>query len=397
MNTRVLTSVTLFGLVARHWIGIFFSIVALAVVARHLMVMESGRRYWTIGDWLINYEGGLVRRGLLGSFTLSLADRTGINPAWLTGFMQALLYLAVVGLALHLFSRLRLSGPLLMLLFSPVFLLMPFYYMHMSMSKELFGFLALGLMALPAMNGQRDYFWAGAAVLAIGGLALEVNAFIAPLALGFVALYLWSGLFTRRDAMIAAATLLLPALAVLVFAIAFPGHGQSAAICQALVVRGISDSFCSAGGPIGWLERDTAFGIATMWKMTITPGNWRWYLVAYAAALAPFALFRVPGRAQTTWALYGLALIGILALAPLFVVATDWGRWIAVYVFALTLLAVSALRLGLIEPRVQSVGPLFLAYGFLWSMPEAGYTHTTYGMIGLAAKVAREAAAAAGF
>ena len=361
---------------------LFFTLVALAVAARHAMVVLSGRHYWTLGDWQINYGAGFVRRGITGSATFLVSDVTGLSLNLAAGAMQILLYFSVAALTLYLFSKVRWSGPVLMLLFSPVFLLMPFYYMHMSMSKELIGFLGLGLMA-SAVSGRNWLLWIGIATFAVAGFAHEVNAFLAPAALGFPLLFLIDGTISRRQALLACAAILAVALAALVSATLFQGQGMSQAICDQIVAHGGSVKQCKAGGPIGWLERDTAFGFAVMWKMTIDPGNWKWFILAYLLAMAPFLLFRLarPYSTRTNLWLLVAVFIGILTMAPLFVVATDWGRWIAMYVFGLTLLTITALRLKLIEERIDSLGPLFLIYGLFWSMPEAGYTHTTWGML----------------
>ncbi|EHL32856.1 hypothetical protein [Legionella drancourtii] len=37
---------------------------------------------WHMGDWLINYQGGFVRRGFLGEFIYQLANYTTINPGF---------------------------------------------------------------------------------------------------------------------------------------------------------------------------------------------------------------------------------------------------------------------------------------------------------------------------
>lgn len=366
----------------RSIIFLFFALIALAVAARHAMVVLSGRHYWTLGDWLINYDAGFVRRGITGSATFLISDLTGLPLNITAGAMQIALYLSVIALTLYLFSKIRWSGPVLLLLFSPVFLLMPFYYMHMSMSKELIGFLALGLMAA-AVSGRPWLLWAGIALFTVAGLAHEVNAFLAPAALGFPLLFFVKGIFTRRQAVAAAAAILAAAVVPLGLATLFQGQGMSQAICNQIVAHGGSALQCKAGGPIDWLEKDTAFGISVMWKMTIAPGNWKWFILAYLLAMAPFVLFRLKGTANArtgTWLIAALFL-GILSMTPLFAVATDWGRWIAMYVFGLTVLTITALRLDLIEERVDALGPLFLFYGFCWSMPEAGYTHTGWGML----------------
>ncbi len=367
---------------------LFFALLALYVAARHATIAVKGHYYWTLGDWLINYGAGFVRRGITGSFTFLVADLTGLPLSVAAGAMQILLYLAVAALVLYLFSKIRWTGPVLLLLFSPVFLLMPFYYKHMSMSKELIGFLALGLMAAAA-KGRIWLLWVGIAVFSVAGFAHEVNAFLAPAALGLLLLFFVGGILTRGQALTSATAILVAALVALLMATLFQGHGMSQAICDQIVSHGGSAELCSKGGPIDWLERDAAFGFAEMWKITFAVGNWKWFILAYLLALAPFLLFRVrpPHSARFGFWLFAGLFFGILTMTPLFVVATDWGRWIAMYVFGLTLLTVTALRLNLIEERIDELGPLFLIYGLVWSMPESGYTHTSWGMLEFSLKV----------
>ena len=42
---------------------------------------------FTIGDWLINYQGGFVRRGLIGEIIINLSYLTNSNPGWHIRFM----------------------------------------------------------------------------------------------------------------------------------------------------------------------------------------------------------------------------------------------------------------------------------------------------------------------
>ena len=44
------------------------------------------------GDWLINYEAGILRRGLSGEIILFLSNLTSINPMYLVIFFQILLF-----------------------------------------------------------------------------------------------------------------------------------------------------------------------------------------------------------------------------------------------------------------------------------------------------------------
>ena len=49
---------------------------------------------WTIGEWLINYEGGFVRRGLFGSIIYKLSYGFNINPFLIVNIFSFLLFLS---------------------------------------------------------------------------------------------------------------------------------------------------------------------------------------------------------------------------------------------------------------------------------------------------------------
>jgi hypothetical protein len=50
---------------SRTWINIFFIYVAIVTFANGLIV-ERVSRNWILSNWLLNYQGGFVRRGLPG-------------------------------------------------------------------------------------------------------------------------------------------------------------------------------------------------------------------------------------------------------------------------------------------------------------------------------------------
>jgi len=47
---------------------------------------------WKMGDWLINYQGGMVRRGLLGEAAYQLSYVTHVNPGYYVFLFQILFY-----------------------------------------------------------------------------------------------------------------------------------------------------------------------------------------------------------------------------------------------------------------------------------------------------------------
>lgn len=56
-------------------------------------------------DWLINYSGGFVRRGLLGSFILKISQLTSLKPALVVAIFKILSYCAIYLTAIYLIIK----------------------------------------------------------------------------------------------------------------------------------------------------------------------------------------------------------------------------------------------------------------------------------------------------
>jgi hypothetical protein len=61
-------------------LGLFFLALILLGIPLSLWANRFYDHGWTIGEWLISYEGGFVRRGLPGSIIHSGAVALGISP-----------------------------------------------------------------------------------------------------------------------------------------------------------------------------------------------------------------------------------------------------------------------------------------------------------------------------
>ena len=64
--------------------------------------ISLGGGSYSQGDWLVNFAGGLVRRGGLGEFFLCISDIFDISPLYVVGFFQlsfmTLVYVSVVAI-----------------------------------------------------------------------------------------------------------------------------------------------------------------------------------------------------------------------------------------------------------------------------------------------------------
>lgn len=292
--------------------------------------------HWTLGDWLINFEGGLVRRGLVGALLLEVAKVTqpwGLGLAPLTLFCQGALYTWLLVLVLRLYRKGPTSFLSIMLLCSPAFLLFPVYDPRGGFRKEIFDLVGFCHSSSKNAQGKKTIgsLVTSLLVFVLSAFSHELTAFTLP----FFGMALWK-LYQEKALTLSQASwlglgyLILGVLA-LGFAWRYPGnHTVSLQICASITAQGISPEVCR--GSIDWLQFNAEFGKEFVAQKLLS------YLKYYPflAVLALIPVFASPWMKRRENVL--LMLVGALFLSPLFVIALDWGRWVYLYVSLLTLL-----------------------------------------------------------
>ena len=310
---------------------------------------------WLLGDWLINYEGGFVRRGVTGEIFLLLSGLTDLPPMLFVVFAQLACYLVYLYFAWRLLDRQDRLLPFLLLIVSPFIFLFQVYGPGGGFRKEVLFFALLAWLAFASINRSRESFDRVfiAAMLGYPLLILshEMLAIYMP---WIVALYVrdrpFSWPLVRRLGLLIA-----PSVVAFALAMRFPGSAETvAAICDSLG-RYAFDR-CVDAGPIAWLQVDTAFGIG---KVSQKIANH--YLPVYAAAtlFALIAYVPLASRLRRMWQNRLMMLLiasSVLGSLALFVVAIDWGRFIYIHLVALFLVLLT------IEPAEgeSATGPLSL-------------------------------------
>ncbi|MCA0272578.1 MAG: hypothetical protein LCH69_11005 [Proteobacteria bacterium] len=335
-----------------------FSVAMLLALALQLSVLlataGAGGHDWIHGDWLINLAGGPIRRGALGSTILALSDVTGLSPLDIVMAMQVALASAFfLGIAFLLFAQTS-SGMSLAVMSPGIFALVWTLAPMAAGRKELFGLVALLLLALP--GGRSGRMILSALLLALGGIGHEVNLLLFPAWVAFLFLF-------PRPVSVAGQRVIIVALGGVVawaaaYALIHARLASSDAICAALTDRGLDGSrLCS--GAIAWLS-EPANGMASVGEALAkvrNPGLLPIYWLCCALPLLRLWLVSKPPRL----ALMVLA-VGIGPIFLLYPVALDWGRWVAIQT---TVAGLILLGLGA-RGRVQPVRPISLPERILW-------------------------------
>ena len=345
------------------WCSLLILPILALLLYEYSKTITMGGDAWRVGDWLINYNAGPVRRGLLGSLFIWL-NNFGWPLVWLVFATQAALYSALCIIVFAIYRATNPSTIWLILLLSPAFILFPFYSFEGGFRKEIITFVSFSALCL-AYATRRGWIIAvsvATPLFVAGCFSHEANCLTLP----FFLYMAWRGYQDQFFGKIGSAffAILLVAGSTTAFAFAAYYRGDStiaAGVCQSLLDRGLKEGVCQ--GAISWLNNSAAIGLEQV-KNQVNRNLWP-YLISLSIALSPILLIK-GWRRETTLAF----LAGFFSLIPLYIVAVDWGRWIHIFVFFLFCFAMAEGAKGRLQPRFQRA-PILLILTYLtsWRIP----------------------------
>ena len=112
----------------------------------------------TVSEWLINYEGGFTKRGLIGQIAISISELFNYS------LRQSILFFQIVSIGLYylllinFFKSVKFNKIILLSIFTPIFLLYPVAEIEVLGRKEIIIF-SFYLIYLTLQNfRQKNYF-----------------------------------------------------------------------------------------------------------------------------------------------------------------------------------------------------------------------------------------------
>ena len=346
---------------------------------------------WLLGDWLIDYSAGFSRRGLVGEAVRQFSAFLGADRIFVTVGIVWVVFAALIVTVTLLFLHHHRGLTTLLLFVSPAFL---FYFLNFlgTMRKELLLLLLVSVVLLVTRNGQRgQWVWLLAGGFPLLVFAHEGLALYAGFPLIIIALLCAEGVVSRKQAIAQATVLALSTLLAGVTVLLFgssPGIDEQ--ICENLRSEGYSRRLC--GGAIAFLDRDSQEAIDRVVEFVATESYLTTYGLILVLAAVPFFFVRFSKTLSV-----GIFL-SLATTVPLFVVAIDWGRWIVIGVWLVTLITVRFD--GSPHLTVRPINPVtfrtdllavagILAYATLWSVPHCCEPRVGFGLIDRAAELLR--------
>lgn len=340
----------------------------LSTLGAFALDLGPGGNVWKQGDWLINTFETNIRRGPVGTQILVLADATGLSPVHVVLGLQLLLLTAIYALLTRMALWPDMAPVVLLFVVCPAFFVL-FWANDLQAGgrKEILGMAGVMLALWGAGAGRLWPVIVSAVIMAAGFVGHEVNLLLAPLYALILVGAARQNRLPKGPVFGLLAIVTLAGIAAFLYAVRFSHVADTGPICAPLLERGLPETFCSDGA-IPWMSRTSNEDIDMVAACNLTDGLPAIFALAYVLASLPFAYLISRLENARRWAVF--AALAVVPFLPLFVVALDWGRWMALHAFSAAVLMILALRLDwtrIVRPLDPRILALLIVIGLLWA------------------------------
>lgn len=125
--------------------GIFF------LYEKHIILNDS-----TISEWMINYQGGFTKRGVIGEICFQVAQFFNIKLRFVIFLFQSIIYSVYIVMIYKYLKNININYLILFVIFSPIFIIYPVAEIEVLARKELFIFIGFLLFLNFSSNRYKD-------------------------------------------------------------------------------------------------------------------------------------------------------------------------------------------------------------------------------------------------
>jgi hypothetical protein len=351
----------------------------LAIAASAPRMVRLGKD-WGWGDWLMNYRGGFVRRGLPGEIFYWASRIMHLRDSYLIVAFGLLCYTLLFWYVLRCTRQMSWRWWTVFVLACPAGLAFP-VISRSAYRKEVVLYVVLCLVLArfrPVEQGRHLYvLWSIALSLACVGMTLSHEPLVSYFPYLAAATLVCLGDLRRTLQVLAVPAVLTAATMGIVLR-----HIGNAEIVKRICAS-VGDPVTACSLAVTTLADKRADALADVHYYIVHYHYLRVYPVCIVLAVPPFLaafaiLRREPGARRDLAAVLICAAISILLSIQLFRYGVDWGRWISAHVVCLTLLLLALQRKYIQTPsagspasawRSRAILCLALVYALVWNVP----------------------------
>jgi len=326
--------------------------------------IRSGGNSYLSGDWLINYSGGFVRRGLFGEVYRNIFPEGQLGLWYLFAF-QCSLYALILYFFIKYLTKEDFSWPSLVLICSPASFAFIGWDTAAFARKESLGFVSLMIIAIAVKKMGTSfqiikYFGFLSFILSI--FISEINFIMLP---SVIYILINSPNKDNKSKLLVKSSfvIVLSSIALIATLVAQGSRLQKEAICDSLIAINLKNELCS--GAISYLGVSTQHIQSQLFSSDYFP-RYFGYLPLLLLAFIPIAT-TFWFRKNYLW----VFLIFSFSL-PLYFVGLDYGRWIHIFIMQVTILIIFK---GLELKNNSLWNPAsVIFFVILWGIPHFGYS-----------------------
>lgn len=324
-------------------------VIAIFLITAFLFTIQGGYGHytahdgWVVGDWLINYQGGFVRRGFLGEIVYNVSYISGYNPGVIVFLLQISIYLLFLTFSYLILVQQKSLKAHLLLIFSSFIFYFQVFDIDGGYRKEII-YMAIISYVVWATNRYeerkvKNIIYVTLLFYPLVILTHEMLAIFLPY---IVILYLIK-IPLNKKRMLSLMVLLSISMAALVLSILNSGDQY--------IVEAIFGSLESAGykmgrGAISWLAKDANDGFDLV-RIGLNEKNYiKIYLMTMAIAFLSFIpiLYKIIKIARINKIIFLLFLVSVAGSIGISMVAWDWGRLIYIHLISVFLISLVILQ-----------------------------------------------------
>ena len=330
---------------------------------------------WTISEWLINYQGGFTRRGLLGEIAFQLSKFLSITVRETILVLQILTYILFFYLIFNFIKDISKNLIIIFAIFSPLFILYPIAEVEVLGRKEIFVFISFILVAniCSLKILQKKHYFYFSLILTIccliwEGVVIYFSFFI-------FLFFLQNNFILDKKFILKLFLSLIPFLVCFYLIVLFRLDSES--------LKNMCDSINECYGAMTYLNRDLSSNISEVSSKFQISYLFR-YVIIFLVGFFPLMLLIFYSKFDTRIKLKNknnFSIIFFLVFAPSFIfyyIAQDWGRWIHIsyslslltYLFCIKnniiTLDKTRINFSILKNKIILVF-LFILFSFSWS------------------------------
>ncbi len=349
-NTRFLSDIQVKRLFNLATTAVFAIIFTTQLYLAYALYHASEIHPWIIGEWLINYQGGFVRRGLIGEVIWRVTNWFGIDRVLFVLIVQELVLFSFLSVMFFVVRDTHVSMLTILMVFSPAFLLfMVKEWSHLGVRKEIFFLLILSFITVVLLRIDKIPVW----LPDVAGVAMIVTVFIHEM-LAIYCLYIVVLIAIHQKRFTSA--LLKIMLYTLFCFVAFGvivlnriDNNVIASICQSLKPSLPRDCLTGEIGAITFLTRDVQFGMRFVQYFTTTETTVVYIItgiLSFFPIVGTIIYYRLWDLLSRQFVVFisGLILVSFVLTIILCVIAADYGRFINIHIVSLSILIVFMLK-----------------------------------------------------